>query len=322
MEDKSPTFCRLCNIALASSNDWRQHAKSDWHVYNLRVRVAEPGTVVSPPSESSSPRRVVDAVIKTHLDDETAAADTELSAEPEFSPEQCLFCGAENDTFNDNLAHMSKEHSFAIPHEDDLIIEPETLIGYLHLVIYGYGECIMCAVSRDTVEGIQHHMTAKGHCRFNINSDVAEFYNIARPEYYVNERILRLPSGKLLGHRTRASGSAAPKAARHSVERRIEPTTLQLATPTRFSELVSTQDYNTAPPPHTRLSQLTRGDQQSLAHLPNHEVRSLLATSARHNDQFRREEKHTQLKLGTAGNTTLTGHFRMDTSKRFRGPWG
>ncbi|UKZ51050.1 hypothetical protein TrVGV298_004805 [Trichoderma virens] len=318
MEDKSPSFCRLCNIALAGPNDWRQHAKSDSHVYNLRVRIAEPGTIVPLASSPSSPNRAVDAVGKEYSDDEIDDLDTDISAKPEFKPEQCLFCGTESDTFNDNLAHMSREHSFTIPREGDLIVESDTLIGYLHLIIYGYGECILCTVRRSTVEGIQHHMTAKGHCRFNIASDIAEFYNIATPEYYVNDEVLRLPSGKLLNHRSRASRSSTPRAAGQLVERRVEP----VVTPTQASEIVPMQDNNNTASSHTQMLRLTRGDQQSLAHLPDHEVRSLLATSARDIDQLRREEKHAQLKLDTAGNITLTGHFRMDTSKRFRGPWG
>ncbi|KAK4060775.1 transcriptional regulator family: C2H2 zinc finger [Trichoderma aggressivum f. europaeum] len=330
MEDKSPSFCRLCNIALASPTDWRQHAKSDWHVYNLRVRVAEPGTVVARPSSSSSSKassalnaqKAVDVVSNNYLDDDPDKVDAEVSVEPGFNPGQCLFCGTKNDTFKDNLAHMSTEHSFTIPHEVDLIVERDTLIGYLHLVIYGYRECILCATCRSSVEGIQHHMIAKGHCRFNVTSDTADFYTIPTLEYHVDEELLRLPSGKILSHRTRASGPAVPTVARQTGERRIDAAASQLMTPTHPSHVVRVQDDDTTAQPHTQLSRLTRGDQQSLAHLPNHEVRSLLATSARHIDQLRREEKDAQLKLDTAGNTTLTGHFRMDTSKRFRGPWG
>jgi pre-60S factor REI1 len=271
----------------------------------------------------------VDAESNTHIDNESDDdsgdddGDTELSAEPEFNPEQCLFCGAKNGTFDDNLAHMSKAHSFAIPQQDHLTVELETLVGYLHLVIYGYGECIQCAARRNTVEGIQHHMTAKGHCRFNVASDIAEFYNIPALGYHADEESLRLPSGRLLSHRTRATRSAASRIARQSVERRLEPNAdLALTTTTRESELVPTQDDHPTAAPSTQLSQLSRGDQQSLAHLPDHEVRSLLATSARHIDQSIREEQQSQLKLEQAGNTTLTAHFRADTSKRFRGPWG
>lgn len=251
---------------------------------------------------------------------------TELSAEPEFNSGQCLFCGEKSENFGTNLEHMSKAHSFTIPQPAYLIVEPETLVGYLHLVIHGYGECILCAARRSTVEGIQHHMTAKGHCRFNVAADLAEFYDVPSLEYQAGNDSLRLPSGRLVSHRTGPTRSALARIARQSAERHLEgSTTSELATRSNESQLVPTQNNDENPPPSalsTQLSQLSRGDQQSLAHLPDHEVQSLLASSARAIDQSRREEQHSQLGLGQAGNTTLTGHFRMDTSKRFRGPWG
>ncbi|KPM43305.1 hypothetical protein AK830_g3295 [Neonectria ditissima] len=343
MEDKSPSHCRLCDVALASPNEWRQHAKSDWQyaspldrternkryemlticsVYNLRMRVAEPGAVVLPPSAPPIAEKSGDAGRSAHSEDESDDGDAEPSAELEFNSAQCLFCNVENGTFDDNLAHMSKAHSFTIPYQDHLTVELDTLVEYLYLVIHGYGECILCATRRSTVEGIQHHMTAKGHCRFNVASDIAELYNVPESKFHADEESLRLPSGKLLSHPTRATGPTASRTTRQSVERRLEPATSPSATPTHGSELVPTQENNTTEASSTQLSRLTRGDQQSLAHLPNHEVRSLLAISARQIDQSRREEKQGYLKLGKAGNITLTAHFRADTSKRFRGVWG
>ncbi|PTB38729.1 uncharacterized protein TrAFT101_006751 [Trichoderma asperellum] len=346
MEDKSPSLCRLCHVNFDSPNEWRQHAKSEWHVYNLRMKVAEPGVVISPPSESQSTKKTSSPKAKkavqvedtAELNDESDVdidADidsdvnvdggTELSAKPEFNPKQCLFCDEENENFGQSLDHMSKAHSFTIPQPAYLIVEPETLVGYLHLVIHGYGECILCAARRDTVEGIQHHMKAKGHCRFNVASDLAEFYDVPSLEYQAGEESLRLPSGRLLSHRTGPTRPALARIARQSAERNLEGrTTSALATRPNESELVPTQNNDNSPPaaPSTQISQLSRGDQQSLAHLPDHEVRSILATTARAIDQSRREEQQSQLGLAQAGNTTLTGHFRMDTSKRFRGPWG
>lgn len=310
------------------------------------MKVAEPGVLISPPSASqktkgtSSPKaeRALDVEDDAKLNEEfnvdvdgdvdsdvdvDVDGGTELSAQPEFNPGQCLFCGEENENFGQSLEHMSKAHSFTIPQPAYLIVEPETLIKYLHLVIHGYGECILCAARRNTVEGIQHHMTAKGHCRFSVASDLADFYDIPSLEYQAGEESLRLPSGRLLSHRTGSTRPALARIARQSAERHLDGSTATSALATRAneSELVPTEN-NDAAAPSTQLSQLSRGDQQSLAHLPDHEVRSLLATGAKAIDQSRREEQHAQLGLGQAGNTTLTGHFRMDTSKRFRGPWG
>jgi len=289
------------------------------------MRVAEPGTVITPPSASPpSAERAPDAQSGTDSDEASEDGDTGLSAEPEFDAKQCLFCAAESSTMDDSLAHMSKAHSFAVPFPEHLTVDLETLLRYLHLVVYGNGECILCAARRRTVEGIQQHMTAKGHCRFEVVSEVAGFYNLPAPGYHVDEESLRLPSGKLLGHRTRGAGPAAPtRTARQAAERRPESTAASmLATSSRAPEPSPAQEEDAAPTSSTQLSRLARGDQQSLASLPDHEVRSLLATTARHIDQSRREEKDAQLRLAEAGNTTLMAHFRADTSKRFRGPWG
>lgn len=306
------------------------------------MRVAEPGSVVlPPPSGSPNPESTAKAASNTHnaylvddeaSDDETSEQDdiAELPKEPEFHPEQCLFCNAQHTSFDDTLAHMAKTHSFAIPYQDSLTVDLETLVAYLHLVIHGYKECILCAVRRSSVEAIQHHMTAKGHCRFNIASDIAEFYNIpAALEFHADEDSLRLPSGRLLSHRTNThlTRPAAWKTSRQSVgRRRLEGST---SSPSTSATPSAAQDDDHSDPlaaPSsslcTQLSRLTVGDQQSLAHLPHHQVRSLLATSARHIDQSRREETHAQLRLEKASNITLTAHFRADTSKRFRGPWG
>ncbi|KAL2264563.1 hypothetical protein VTJ83DRAFT_7073 [Remersonia thermophila] len=49
--------CRLCNLRFSTHREKRQHAKSDWHVYKIRCRVAEPGTSIPPPAQSEPRRR-------------------------------------------------------------------------------------------------------------------------------------------------------------------------------------------------------------------------------------------------------------------------
>ncbi|TQW12454.1 hypothetical protein IF2G_01185 [Cordyceps javanica] len=170
-------------------------------------------------------------------------------------------------------------------------------------------------------------MIAKGHCRFDVASDIEEFYEIPSQGYTTRAESLLLPSGKVLSNTTRADGPlASRRTPRSSTKRRMALTTLS-------SSKSSAQDNNCPPlsehrsdivqlSPGTELSRLSRGDQQSLAHLKDYQVRSLVATGARAVDEARREAKHSELKLSKAGNVTLMGTFRADTSKRFRGPWG
>ncbi|KAM3485851.1 hypothetical protein MY8738_000871 [Beauveria namnaoensis] len=154
-------------------------------VYNLRVKVAEPGTIITPPS--SSPRRQISAASshRSESDDDAGdASDYESGdlgcstpAAVHFDPHQCLFCSTRSTSLHDSLQHMTRTHSFTIPYQEYLTVNVETVVAYMHLVIHGYRECIQCGCRRRTVEGIQHHMAAKGHCRFDIAADMEEFYN-------------------------------------------------------------------------------------------------------------------------------------------------
>ena len=201
-------------------------------MYKLQCRVASPGTVILPPSsavlEDSSDEqaavRINGRYDQSDDDDSQDAHDTESNADqderqaPSFVPDQCLFCGDKCGTFEENVAHMATTHSFIIPYQDFLAVDLETLVWYLHLVIYGYFECILCSTRRDSLEAVQQHMMAKGHCRFDISPDTEEFYeipasvnhdlsNLARRD----EASLRLPSGKLLGHRSQGNAPVIPQ---------------------------------------------------------------------------------------------------------------
>ncbi|KAJ2975326.1 hypothetical protein NUW58_g8388 [Xylaria curta] len=133
---------------------------------------------------------------------------------------------------------MQKSHGLFVPHQQHLVVDLETLFGYLHLVIFGYRECIQCGTERATVQAVQQHMTGKGHCKFDISeqgSEFAEFYDFSEPEddaeseiegddderdqestaigpnrkpLLADEDSIRLPSGKIISRH--ASAQAGP----------------------------------------------------------------------------------------------------------------
>lgn len=107
------------------------------------------------------------------------------STMPSFIPEQCLFCPKLSPNFTDSMVHMRKSHGLFIPHQQQLAVDLETLFTYLHLIIFGYRECIKCGTERATVQAVQQHMTGKGHCNFDTSeedSEFAEFYDFSEPE--------------------------------------------------------------------------------------------------------------------------------------------
>lgn len=88
--------------------------------------------------------------------------------------------------------HMQKSHGLFIPDRQHLAVDLETLFEYLHLVIFGYRECILCGMSKATVQAIQQHMTGKGHCKFDISerdSEFAEFYDFSGLEEEVESDV-------------------------------------------------------------------------------------------------------------------------------------
>lgn len=261
-------------------------------------------------------------------DSEGSQADStsDEQAAPAFIPDQCLFCAETTGTLDNNIAHMASAHSFIDPYQDCLTADLETHVWYLHFVIYRYGECIICALRRSTIEGIQQPMAAEGHCQFGVSADFEDFYGfhstgfdtsgIARPD----EGSLRLPSGEVLADRTQATGPRPTNATRHSTAQPASTSSLPSVAPISSVD-ATTGDDRDAALLASQLSRLGLRDQQSLAHRPGHEVRSLLVTRKKQLDRSRREKTRAEIKLERSGNQTLMKHYIPDVPKRLRGSW-
>ncbi|KAI1811480.1 C2H2 type zinc-finger-domain-containing protein [Poronia punctata] len=171
-----------------------------------------------------------------------------------YIPNQCLFCPTPSPSFPASITHMRKSHGLFIPHPDNLAIDTETLIKYLHLIIFGYRECIYCGTERSTVQGVQQHMTDKGHCKFDMdsNSEFAEFYDFSEEEAEEageevvladdEDSLRQLPSGKIISSKQHLSSSS------FSIRQRIKKpsaSTTTTTTTTGGSHLEYTTHTNT-----------------------------------------------------------------------------
>lgn len=249
---------------------------------------------------------------------------------PEFDPNGCLFCDELSHTLDLNTTHMALKHSFVVPYQEYLSVDLETILSYCQLVIFRYRECLSCDSRRGTIEGIQQHMNAKGHCRFDVNEATAKFYTSNCPAHdsfsniaHDDGKSLRLPSGKLLAHRDhRDAGSATQPRRSHSGTpgSRTRPTVSSRNTSTSY-EVATLGEENIPAARSTQLSRLTINDQRNLAHLPNNEVRSLIAIGLKHKDQARRAESRAKSKLERAANTNLFEFYRPDGPDRMKRGW-
>lgn len=149
--------------------------------------------------EDDDPKSESDVVDDFEEDQELVATD--------FVPGHCLFCTKDSLTLDGSMKHMSSVHGFNVPFQEFLAVDLETLVSYLHFVVNTYRECICCGTRRSTVEGIQHHMLAKGHCRLDISPETEEFYEIPQYEDALGDKKqdvgdpVRLPSGRVISHR-------------------------------------------------------------------------------------------------------------------------
>ncbi|KAF5541718.1 hypothetical protein FMEXI_7826 [Fusarium mexicanum] len=114
------------------------------------------------------------------------------SAPQSFTPGQCLFCPSVYPTLAESIIHMQTSHGFFVPYKQHLLVDLETLLRYLHLVIYEYRECIYCGTSRTTIQAVQQHMMGKGHCKFDVSegSEFADFYDFLRQDLDTENNVL------------------------------------------------------------------------------------------------------------------------------------
>lgn len=224
---------------------------------------------------------------------------------PDFVPGRCLFCAEESGILDGNLMHMAEAHSFSVPFQDFLAVDLETVVEYLHFVIYSYQECICCGTQRSTVEGVQQHMVAKGHCRFDVSPDTEEFYEMPQSQNYVIEQTqgdgsipVRLPSGKLISHRKNLD-TEEPRATRRA--------TLDKESFTSRSKAPSTPVLEVAP--------RRRGNGSGDIILSNEAILAAQLSKLRTmGDRVQhREEERKRGRLERANNITFTKRFRLDS---------
>jgi len=101
---------------------------------------------------------------------------------------RCLFCSAPSSTVENNLKHMSSEHSFFVP-DLEYLVDVEGLLTYLGEKVGCGFLCLWCnekGKAFQAVEAAQAHMRDKGHTKMLHEGDAlfeyADFYDY-RPSY-------------------------------------------------------------------------------------------------------------------------------------------
>ncbi|KAF3763444.1 hypothetical protein M406DRAFT_221758, partial [Cryphonectria parasitica EP155] len=244
-----------------------------------------------------------------------------------FTPAQCLFCNILSTSFSTNLTHMHKKHGLFIPTNIDdgtkvLVVDVETIVRYMHLVVFGYQECLSCHTQRQSPHAVQQHMMGKGHCHVDLEGETSEFrdfYEDAEGMFgsgedgdtSIDKGNLRLASGKVLVHRS----APAPKNTHHrplslggsrrSGQRGIEYLLGDLA-----------PESEAQPQPKSALTvaltKMSVRDRTALAHLTPAERRSTIIGQFKQQERLRTVERKYWSRMEGMGNQVLMKHFKPD----------
>ncbi|OHE97344.1 hypothetical protein CORC01_07399 [Colletotrichum orchidophilum] len=236
----SSTSCGTCAVHFDNPDTRRAHSKSQWHVTNLKRRMAdlEPLSAEQHAAAPADGGPIAESDASSSSASDADQSDTEEDEDnDDFVPEECLFCNTTSDSLDDNVVHMHKTHGMFIPDKDKLVVDVEALVKYLHLVVFGYRECLQCGTQRRSAAAVQQHMLGKGHCRFDVTAEDSEFRDFYEHSSDDGENAaedggtkkaiadaleeggsIRLPSGKQLSHRSAPAAAPRPRSTKNSAK--------------------------------------------------------------------------------------------------------
>ncbi|KAH7364867.1 C2H2 type zinc-finger-domain-containing protein [Rhexocercosporidium sp. MPI-PUGE-AT-0058] len=325
--------CQTCREHFTSREAQREHMREEWHVYNLKRKMAS-----LPPI----PRSIFDDQIpsprkdKSDSDSHVDEDDDEFEEEEDFTPNTCLFCPEVSESTSSNLSHMSLSHNLIVPDLEHLL-DIDSFLGYLSTIINNFHECLSCGGVESSKSAVQDHMRGNGHCRLNLEEDALElgdFWEVGESEgedieisgeekgAVLVEGELRLPSGKILGRRTK-NRSTWPKTTSLSRSRSSSPPQQPIEGQSQSeappSSSVSTVRI-TAPrsgPSNERRIVPRPGTSTSLIGLSDVQQRALRATEMKIEKVETKAKKMYEAKVDKKGNKQKT--FRVLTMEKKAG---
>jgi len=221
--------CTACNKIYYSENAYANHLQSNKHKA-AEAKVSLEGT-------SPTKKNVISTRITPQIPNENELIDRKIEVAITLDEFDCLFCTQKFETFDENMRHMTKIHSFFIP-EIEYLVDSHGLIKYLGEKVSIGNVCLYCSKGTKSLESVRNHMIDKGHCKIAYETEVDimefdEFYDftssypdadnddnwvfvsddeaenddegndeLPKITVYEEDMELVLPSGKRLGHRS------------------------------------------------------------------------------------------------------------------------
>ncbi|XP_063217860.1 cytoplasmic 60S subunit biogenesis factor ZNF622 [Bacillus rossius redtenbacheri] len=234
--DNNPVsvHCKTCRKLFSSQNAYDNHLNSKKHREGLIALGLNEDDVSSVSghfdsavdSQDSSNVSVVEQAGTDDSDFEEVDSDEWENeyAENPIPNNNCLFCSHHSRNMNNNLRHMTIDHSFFIP-DIEYVTDLKGLLTYLGEKVSQGFMCLWCndkGRSFQSSDAAKQHMIDKGHCKMLHEGEslieYADFYDYSSsyPQDHkgtVDEEVtvpviedsdyqLVLPSGATIGHRS------------------------------------------------------------------------------------------------------------------------
>lgn len=286
-------LCSSCAVSFKTGLQRREHMRSQWHVANVKRRVASLPAITQQDYEAQNqPENRESAVRSTRLSDSSEDRDEQSDDFEEdqdvemqsLDPTKCLFCLQACSTTENNIAHMETSHGFQVPRIESLQEGLEPLLWYLDLVINHFYSCLYCGRSKHSGEATRAHMLDKGHCMLDMSpgSEYHEFWETSGASNGGHEN---QPDNRMLSSNEMSLGSGRIVMSRKSDAR--TPRRNRTASSKDETSMVLRQQADDAEPEPARdtvtkeLQLLSPRDRMGMIGLSNAERRLVLATEKR-----------------------------------------
>jgi pre-60S factor REI1 len=176
--------CNTCHTSFHNSALQREHMRSQWHIYNLKRRVADLVAIDVATFEAEiQDKQAPTPLPAVHLSNDTQIQ-TISSDEDSYSGDhagRCLFCSYHVPLPSDDqderqaelyelVAHMYKTHGFFIPSPDEQT-SLSSFLDYLQKLVFTYYTCVCCGTEKSSRSAAQQHMRARSHCMLNFEQE-------------------------------------------------------------------------------------------------------------------------------------------------------
>lgn len=181
---KQSRECLACRKVFASEKSFENHVRSKKHLEAAEqfgdAQVSKLVTKTEKAAAVKPMMGLLDGATESQVND---ALKAHLEQAKTLAPEDCIFCSATSESFEENMKHMSAAHSLYIP-DIEYVKDLRALTKYLGEKVSIGLCCLYCPSSIQpfsSLHSVRKHMQDKGHAKIRYDpagqEELAEFYD-------------------------------------------------------------------------------------------------------------------------------------------------